>query len=120
MDYGRNRQSALKLISKFGVSCVLRTDRAVNQNGTPAWKPSRSFTDTSDLKCVIFDDDGETFVNHNVSGRTRIILLAPDTRVTNINVGDKVIVANEVLNVELIKMLNPDASGAILWTLLTV
>lgn len=122
-DYTRQRATALKLIKRYGTLCVLTTYRNDGKSAQ-GWKVDRSEAKVTELPCVVFDDDGETFINHNISGRTRIILLAPDVRVTNVDVGDKVTInagtpREETLNVEKIKQLNPAAEqGAILWTLL--
>lgn len=116
-DYSRQRTTALRLIKKSGIICTVQIWRN-NSDADKAWKPARSMAQIDGLYCVIFDDDGETFVNHNIAGRTRIVMIAPDTRLSNIDVGDKVLISGEILNVEKIKKLDPDNSGAILWTLL--
>lgn len=116
--YTRQAETALRLIKKAGTTCSFQALRSSATSDDKAWKPKRSLTQIDSLYCVVFDDDGETFLNHNISGRTRIVLIAPDVRLKNIDVGDKVLITGEVLNVEKIKQLNPDNEGAILWTLL--
>lgn len=115
--YSRQTETALRLIRKAGTTCSFQALRG-DVTSDKAWKPKRTLTQIDKLYCVIFDDDGETFLNHNIAGRTRIVLIAPDARLTNIDVGDKINITGEVLNVEKIKQLNPDNEGVILWTLL--
>ena len=117
MDYTRHRQTAQRLIDKFGAPAVITLKRRAGV-GLNAEYQTRDVP----TKAVIFPDDGVTFVNHNITGSPSIVLCAPVLTggLNEINVGDTVSVGIRTLTVKLIKPLDPDQTGAILWTLLAV
>lgn len=118
MNYDSKRALALRLITKFGGVCSLLR-QVTKTTDAPAWRGSRGEETITGVGFVLFDDDGETFLNHNIVGNTRIALLAPDDRISDVSIGDRLILpTKEVVTVDKIKRLDPDTTGAILWTLL--
>lgn len=115
-DYTRQRQQAVRMIKAKGTTGVL-THTVYVENAAEPWKAGTIEVETT-VDCLVFPDDGETFVNHNISENARIALVAPTPELTQISTGDKLLVGTELLNINLIKSLNPDNSGVILWTLL--
>lgn len=115
MDYTRHRQTAVRLIEKSGTSCVLTLKRRAGIGLNAEFQTREVPT-----KCVVFPDDGVTFVGHNITGNPSIVLCAPVLTggLNEINVGDTISVGIRTLTVEKIKPLDPDQTGAILWTLL--
>ena len=115
-DYAPKRAQAVKLIARYGVAAQLTlTVRSDCQ--TSSWKP-----DTTQRKIpvtvVMFADDGETFVDHNITGNVQIALIAPTPELTALNIGDTITLPHSTVKVEKVKALDPDTSGAILWTAL--
>lgn len=115
-DYSRQREQAVRMIKAKGTAAELEVMTRLGETDKP-WRPTATGTKYP-VHCVIFADDGETFVDHNITGNVRIALIAPTDGLTRIGIGDKLTVKGEVTNINLVKKLDPDASGAILWTAL--
>ena len=115
-NYDRQREQAVRMIKAKGTQAVLEVMTRLGEQDKP-WRPTAAGT-KHDVWCVVFADDGETFVDHNITGNVRIALIAPADGLTRIGIGDKLTIKNEVVNINLVKKLDPDASGAILWTAL--
>lgn len=115
MDYTRHRATALRMIAKYGTDIELTLKRRAGI-GLQAEYQTRAVPS----KGLLFPDDGETFVNHNITGDPSILLCAPVLTggLQEINIGDTVSVGNRILTIHLVKKLDPDQTGAILWTLL--
>lgn len=118
MDYTSKRAQAVRMIERYGTSAVLTQ---ISRTADPAasWKTIET-VNAHDVSVVVFPDDGETFVDHNISGDPRIILMSPQPTLTDVSVGDTVTLAHEVVTVKKIKKLDPDLTGAIIWTLLVL
>ena len=117
--YGRFRDTALNLITKYGMDATL-TLKTTAPDPLHKWKSVETET-VMPIKCVIFDDDGVLFVNHNITGHTRILMVAPNPLLTDINIGDTVkLLTDEVVTVKKFKQINPNLEGVILWALLIV
>lgn len=118
--YTRARATASRLITKYGTVCTIKHETTVDDPNS-SWKTTVDTVEYGGLKCIIFDDDGVLFVNHNITGHTRILMVEPTPELTEIYVGDKVVLANgETVHVKKYKQIDPDQSGVILWALLIV
>lgn len=118
--YARSRATAKRLIAKYGMTCTLEHETVIN-DPTSSWKSTTSKTTYPNVKGIVFDDDGVLFVNHNITGNPRILMIEPVDQLTSVSVGDKVTFTNgEVVQVKKYKHIDPDQSGVILWALLIV
>lgn len=118
MDYARFRDAAKRLIPKYG---TVGNIKSIKQTANPAqpWKSATSETNVP-IKLLSFPDDNVTFVNHNITGDPRILLVAPSDELSAVYIGDIVSYGTQVATVKDFKKIDPDDSGAILWVLLTV
>lgn len=118
MDYARFRDTAKRLIPKYG---TVGSIKSIKQTVDPAqpWKSVATETITP-IKLLSFPDDNVTFINHNITGDPRILLVAPSDELTAVYIGDIVSYGTQVATVKDFKKIDPDESGAILWVLLTV
>lgn len=118
--YDRARSTASRLLTKYGTTCTLSHETIVNDPDS-SWKSTISVDEYNGLKCAVFDDDGVLFVNHNITGHTRVLMVEPRSDLTDISIGDKVTLSSgEVVSVKKYKQINPDLSGVIMWALLIV
>jgi len=117
MDYTRYRDIANRLIPKYGTSGTLENTRVVPDPDKP-WN-STPVTTTTAISLIAFPDDGHTFVDHNISGDVRIIMVAPKPTLS-IEIGDKIKYGVNAVTVQKLKKLDPDGSGAILWAALVL
>lgn len=117
--YDKFRDTAIRLVTKYGTVATMKHKTVVAVPNS-SYKSTVTEVDTA-IKCIIFDDDGTLFVNHNIQGHTRILVVAPDPALTEIHIGDTVTLpTNEVVQIKQYKDINPDLSGVILWALLIV
>lgn len=118
--YARARTTATRLISKYGMTCSLDHEVVVN-DPTSSWKSTTTKTTYPNVKGIVFDDDGVLFVNHNITGNPRILMIEPIPELDHISIGDKItFTSGEVVQVKKYKHIDPDQSGVILWALLIV
>lgn len=116
MDYTKYRELSTRLITKYGTSgTVVR--RELIRDPVQAWKSSEQITSVP-VKLLQFDDDGILFVNHNITGHVRILIIAPTTLLTAIEIGDSITYGVNSVTVQKIQKLDPNNSGAILWAVL--
>lgn len=117
MDYARYRETAMRLIAKYGTVGTITTVRQVSPDPTKPWNAVPTSVELP-IKLVTFPDDGVTFVDHNVTGNVRIAIVAPSTELRNVAVGDVVRYGLETAAVKKYKAIDPDGSGVIVWSLL--
>lgn len=116
MDYTKYRSMSTRLITKYGTNGT-HVRRELVRDAVQAWKSTEQIISTP-VKLLQFDDDGILFVNHNITGHVRILIIAPTPLLTAINVGDTVTYGTNSVTVQKIQKLDPDNSGAILWAVL--
>ena len=116
MSYERQRETALRMVTKYGVSATLHSTAITTEDATP-WKQGNKLNTITPIKLVAFADDGVTFVNHNIQGDVRLLTVVSN-HVLDIKVGDTIKTAVNDFTVKLAKPLDPDLSGAILWAVL--
>lgn len=117
MDYTRFRDMATRVIPKWGVDGVLHQTHLVKDPAKP-WLETETTT-TTPIKLVQFPDDGTTFVNHNLTGNLRILLIAPVAGMV-INIGDTFTYGANKVTAQRFKSLDPDGTGPILWAVLVL
>jgi hypothetical protein len=118
--YARASETASRLLADYGMLCTLVHETVVDDPDS-SWKSTVTKDTYPNVKGIVFDDDGVLFVNHNITGNVRILMIEPIPTLANVSVGDKVTLANgEVVQVKKYKHIDPDLSGTILWALLIV
>lgn len=118
--YDRARNTATRLLTKYGTTCTISQTITIDDPNS-SWKSTESTIEHTALKCAVFDDDGVLFVDHNITGHVRVLMVEPSSDLTSIGIGDKVTLSSgEVAQVKKYKQINPDLSGAIMWALLIV
>lgn len=117
MDYNRFRELANELIPKYGTSGVLTNTRTVANPDKP-WLNDVVTTNTN-IKLIAFPDDGRTFVDHNITGDVRILMIAPIAGM-KIAIGDTITYGVHTVTTQKLKAMDPDGSGAILWAVLVL
>lgn len=119
MDYAHYRNVAKTMIPKYGTTGMLKQVRAVTPNPAQAWKVTQ-LESTLPINLVSFPDDGVTFVDHNITGNVRILLVAPSDLLTSLEIGDTITYGAHTCKVQKYKTIDPDGTGAILWAILVV
>ena len=117
MDYTRYRETAQRLIKKYGTVGSLTNTKQIIPDPTKKWI-TESVTSSLPIELVVFPDDGVTFVDHNVTGNVRVALVAPKQELAEVYIGDVVKYGLFTATVKSYKTIDPDGSGAILWALL--
>ena len=117
MDYTRYRETAQRLIKKYGTVGSLTNTKQIIPDPTKKWI-TESVTSSLPIELVVFPDDGVTFVDHNVTGNVRVALVSPSAELTAIAIGDVLTYGLQTATVKSYKTIDPDGSGAILWALL--
>ena len=117
MTYERQREAALRMVTKYGARASLSQTTSVENPATP-WKPTVSVS-LVPVHVVTFADDGVTFVDHNIQGDVRIATVVAYSTFA-MQVGDGLMINGKTYTVKLAKPLDPDMTGAILWSALIV
>lgn len=117
MDYSRYRNLATDKIAKYGTNGVVKNTRTVPDPDKP-WLNTTVTTETN-VKLIAFPDDGRTFVDHNITGNVRILMIAPVAGLS-IAIGDTITYGAQTVTVQRLKDMDPDGSGAILWAVLVL
>lgn len=117
MDYTRFRQMATRTIPKWGVNAVIKQTTLIKDPDKP-WLETETVKETP-IKLIQFPDDGTTFVDHNITGNVRILLIAPVAGL-EIAIGDVITYGANVVTAQKYKALDPDGTGAILWAVLVL
>lgn len=117
MDYTRYRDIAQRLIPKYGTVGKLKSTVKTIPDPTKPWQATYIEKEIP-IQLVAFPDDGVMFVNHNVTGNVRILMVAPSEQLTDVAIGNVVTYGKQTASVEKYKTIDPDGSGAILWALL--
>lgn len=117
MDYERYRGIARRLIPKYGTVGTLTETKSIIPDPTKPWNATVAEVDTS-IHLLSFPDDGVLFVDHNVTGDVRILLVAPKPELQRVTIGAKITFGVTSLLVKKYKAIDPDGSGVILWALL--
>lgn len=119
MNYERYRDVAKRLIPKYGtVGSITSTVKTIPDPAQP-WNATY-IDNVTPIQLCSFPDDGVLFVNHNITGNVRVLLVAPSAQLTEVFVGDVVKYGTQTAAVKQYKTIDPDGSGAILWALLVV
>lgn len=117
MGYDRQRETALRLVKKYGSIADLTQTTSVS-DPVKEWK-SVVTTSTVEVFAVTFADDGVTFVNHNIQGDTRVATVVSKDAL-KMQVGDTLAIQGRTFTVKLARPLEPDMQGAISWSALIV
>lgn len=115
MTYERQRETALRLVKKYGVNGILQQEVITPDQDKP-WNNTVT-TQTTSVHLVAFADDGVTFINHNITGDVRLLTVVSQFPL-DIGVGDLIVTTTNTFTVKLAKPLDPDLTGAILWAVL--
>lgn len=115
MTYERQRETALRLVKKYGLNGILQKEVIVPDHDKP-WNNTVT-TQTTSVNLLAFADDGVTFVNHNITGDVRLLTVVSQLPL-DIGVGDLIVTTTNTFTVKLAKPLDPDLTGAILWAVL--
>ena len=116
MDYTKYRELSKRLVSKYGRDGKVIKRQLVKDPAKP-WLTTETVTETN-VKLIQFDDDGVTFVNHNITGHVKILIIAPVAGFEELAVGDTITYGIRSVTVQKYKKLDPDDTGAILWAVL--